>query len=46
MMVVLPGLGHESYVEAPEQFNAEVRSFVRSVLDTSRAGRAGLGEGW
>ena len=34
-MVVLPGLGHESYVEAPAQFNAEVRAFVRSVLHTS-----------
>ena len=34
-MVVLPGLGHESYVEAPARFNAEVRAFVRSVVHTS-----------
>lgn len=34
-MVVLPGLGHESFVEAPDRFNAEVRTFVRSVADTS-----------
>ncbi len=30
-MVVLPGLGHESYLESPERFNAEVRAFLRSV---------------
>jgi pimeloyl-ACP methyl ester carboxylesterase len=40
-MVVLRGLGHESYVEAPEQFNAEIRAFVRSVLNTSEAGGTG-----
>ena len=34
-MVELPGLGHESYVEPPEQFNPEVRAFVRSVLHNS-----------
>ena len=34
-MVVLPGLGHESYLEAPERFNAEVRAFLRSVAHTS-----------
>jgi pimeloyl-ACP methyl ester carboxylesterase len=34
-MVVLPGLGHETYVEAPERFNAEVRTFVRSVAGIS-----------
>ncbi|HEX2064315.1 MAG TPA: alpha/beta hydrolase [Acidimicrobiales bacterium] len=30
-LVVLPGVGHESFFEAPERFNAEVRSFLRSV---------------
>ncbi len=28
---VLPGLGHECYLEAPETFAAEVRGFLRSV---------------
>jgi pimeloyl-ACP methyl ester carboxylesterase len=28
-MVVLPGVGHVSPVEAPELFNREVRSFLR-----------------
>jgi pimeloyl-ACP methyl ester carboxylesterase len=28
-VVVLPGVGHVSPVEAPEQFNREVRSFLR-----------------
>ncbi len=30
-LVVLPGLGHDSFLEAPERFNAEVRAFLRSV---------------
>lgn len=30
-LVVLPGVGHLSNVDAPDQFNAEVRSFLRSV---------------
>ena len=30
-LVVLPGLGHESYLESPEAFNAEVRRFLRGV---------------
>jgi pimeloyl-ACP methyl ester carboxylesterase len=30
-LVVLPGIGHMSSVEAPEQFAAEVRSFLRAV---------------
>ena len=30
-LVVLPGVGHESFLEAPERFNAEVRSFLRLV---------------
>jgi pimeloyl-ACP methyl ester carboxylesterase len=30
-LVVVPGVGHEIYLEAPERFNAEVRSFLRSV---------------
>ncbi len=29
-LVVLPGLGHECYLEAPDRFNAEVRTFLRS----------------
>ena len=29
--VVLPGVGHQSDMEAPERFNAEVRGFLRSV---------------
>lgn len=35
-LVVLPGLGHECYVESPEAFNAEVRRFLRAV-DSVRA---------
>ncbi len=30
-IVVLRGLGHESYLESPERFNAEVREFLRPV---------------
>jgi pimeloyl-ACP methyl ester carboxylesterase len=30
-LVVMPGVGHMSSFEAPERFNAEVRSFLRSV---------------
>ena len=30
-LVVLPGAGHQCDMEAPERFNAEVRSFLRSV---------------
>ncbi len=30
-MVVLPGVGHQCNVEAPERFNAEVRNFIRSL---------------
>jgi pimeloyl-ACP methyl ester carboxylesterase len=30
-LVVLPGVGHQSDMEAPERFNAEVRRFIRSV---------------
>lgn len=30
-LVVLAGLGHESYLESPERFNDEVRAFLRSV---------------
>lgn len=32
-LVVMPGVGHMSSVEAPETFSAEVRSFLRSVQD-------------
>ena len=30
-LVVLPGVGHASCIEAAEQFNAELRGFLRSV---------------
>jgi pimeloyl-ACP methyl ester carboxylesterase len=30
-LVVLPGVGHQCDMEAPDRFNAEVRSFLRSV---------------
>ncbi len=30
MLVVMPGLGHECYLEASETFDAEVRRFLRS----------------
>jgi pimeloyl-ACP methyl ester carboxylesterase len=30
-LVVMPGVGHLSNVEAPERFNAEVRAFLRSL---------------
>ena len=29
-LVVLPGLGHECYLEEPDRFNVEVRSFLRA----------------
>lgn len=32
-LVVMPGVGHVSNVEAPERFNAEVRAFLRSAQD-------------
>ena len=32
-LVVMPGVGHMSNVEAAERFNAEVRTFLRSVDD-------------
>jgi pimeloyl-ACP methyl ester carboxylesterase len=30
-LVVLPGVGHQCDMEAPDRFNAEVRNFLRSV---------------
>jgi pimeloyl-ACP methyl ester carboxylesterase len=30
-LVIMPGVGHQSNIEAAERFNAEVRSFLRSV---------------
>ena len=30
-LVMLPGLGHECYLESPQVFNAEVRRFLRSL---------------
>ncbi len=30
-LVVLPGVGHQLDMEAPDRFNAEVRAFLRSV---------------
>jgi pimeloyl-ACP methyl ester carboxylesterase len=32
-LVVVPGVGHLTNVEAPETFNAEVRSFLRRAQD-------------
>jgi len=32
-LVVIPGVGHVSNFEAPERFNAEVRSFLRSATE-------------
>ena len=29
-LVVLPGVGHQSDMEAPDRFNAEVRTFLQS----------------
>jgi pimeloyl-ACP methyl ester carboxylesterase len=29
--VVIPGVGHMADMEAPDQFNVEVRTFLRSV---------------
>lgn len=37
-LVMLPGLGHVTNLEAPEVFNAEVRRFLRGVAERSRAG--------
>jgi pimeloyl-ACP methyl ester carboxylesterase len=30
-LVVMPGLGHECYLESPQSFNAEVRTFLKSL---------------
>jgi pimeloyl-ACP methyl ester carboxylesterase len=30
-LVFMPGVGHQSNMEAPERFNDAVRSFLRSV---------------
>jgi len=30
-LVIIPGVGHESNLEAPEIFNTEVRSFLREI---------------
>jgi pimeloyl-ACP methyl ester carboxylesterase len=30
-LVVLPGAGHECYLEFPERFNAEVRGSLRAL---------------
>lgn len=30
-LVVLPGVGHVSNIEAPDRFNAELRHFLQSV---------------
>jgi pimeloyl-ACP methyl ester carboxylesterase len=31
-LVVIKGVGHAANVEAPEEFNAQVRAFIRSVI--------------
>jgi pimeloyl-ACP methyl ester carboxylesterase len=36
-LVVIPGVAHVSNVEAPERFNAEVRSFLRSATEPQEA---------
>jgi pimeloyl-ACP methyl ester carboxylesterase len=36
-LVLLPGVGHVCNLEAPEQFNSEIRSFLRSAQDRSSA---------
>ena len=30
-LVIIPGVGHQSNLESPEIFNAEVRSFLRAI---------------
>ncbi len=37
-LVVIPGVGHVSNFEAPERFNAEVRSFLGSAADPQEGG--------
>ena len=44
-LVVMPGVGHMSDVEAPERFNAEVRGFLRSVGNGTSSTRATT-KGW
>lgn len=36
-LVVLPGLGHECYLESPERFTGEVRAFLRTLSSRGRA---------
>ena len=33
-LVVIEGVGHAANVEAPEEFNAHVRTFIRSVIES------------
>jgi pimeloyl-ACP methyl ester carboxylesterase len=33
-LVVIEGVGHSANVEAPEEFNAHVRTFIRSVIES------------
>jgi pimeloyl-ACP methyl ester carboxylesterase len=35
-LVIMAGVGHQSNIEAPERFNAEVRNFLRSVEGVDR----------
>lgn len=37
-LVVIPGAGHSANLEAPEQFNAELRRFLRSASSDSAGG--------
>jgi len=43
-LVVLPGVGHVSCVEAPQRFNREVRHFIRSIGDDPYAPEITRGE--
>lgn len=36
-LVVLPGLGHEAYLESSSTFDAEVRTFLQSITSKGRA---------
>ncbi len=35
-LVTMPGVGHQSYLESPARFDAEVRRFLRSAASLCR----------
>ncbi len=39
-LVVIPGVGHLTNIEAPEEFNSQVRRFIHSVMDEVDPGAA------